>query len=147
MARPGSRPGDYPGDPLALVLPGYLLYWTDYSQTKLYAQWGGKSWLDSDSRWIKYVDGVIVDRAATTSFTFTVLTPGVLPNIAVVAVPAACDQDGAYDPLFGDATAANLTEFNELTFHLECVLGQGLQAGIAAGLEAELGAGLRAEAA
>ena len=76
--------------------------------TELCAQWAGQPGLDADSHWIKYLGGAIVDRSAAASWTFTVPTPGAIPNIAVVAVPAACDFDNAYDPLFGDPTAANL---------------------------------------
>jgi hypothetical protein len=143
MARPGGRPGDYPGDPLELIA-GYTLYWLDTAKTQLRASWIPISGLEVDSRWIKYLNGIIVGRSSAASHIFTVPVPGVTPNLAVVAVPAACDQDGAYDPLSADPSAVNLFPRNGRVIVKALVVQRvGNRSGFRVGFAAALSSGNR----
>ena len=108
MARPGHRPGDYSGNPLLLISSNTVFF---SAPTTIVASWTPQINLypSPQTEWILYNNGVIVGRQTGTSFVFTAASPYVLPNLAAIAVPVLCDQDGAYDPLHGDTTAANLT--------------------------------------
>ena len=114
--RPGSgRPNDYPGDPLDTV-KSQATEWTDSTHTVLRATWIAEDGLEADSVWVVYLAGSIVARlVAAYTYDFTVPTPGIVPNIAVVAVRAECDPASDYDPLGGGENDSNIYPVRELT--------------------------------
>lgn len=102
--------GDNAGDPLLTIANGQLR-WVDEAKTKLRGTWTAGEGIDlaGTDHAVKYINGAIVDRAHGYSYIFTVPTPGIVPDIAVVFIPAICD-DGVYDPLNGanDPTIENM---------------------------------------
>lgn len=101
-----GKSGDYAGDPLLTVAKNSI-FWLDQNQQMMQANWTAASGVDSNAHWVLYNHGAIVSRITAQTYDFTVAQPGTIPNLAAVAVPAAC-YDGLYDPLNSNPLLFNL---------------------------------------
>lgn len=145
-----GKAGDYAGDPL-LTVGENGIYWLDTGKTKIRAYWAAAFGVNSNAHWILYNHGVIANRITAQTYDFTVAQPGIIPNLAAVAVPANCD-DGVYDPLSADPSAVNLFSRNGRVIERASVaqrvgnrssLQVGFAAALASGNRSSLGVGVK----
>jgi hypothetical protein len=102
-----ARPGDFDGNPYETV-GANTLFWKP-GHTQLVCTWSISAALkDKTYKWLFYVDGVVIDRNATSPKVLTVVQ-NYIPKITAVAIPPAVDYDNAYDPLCGGQEANILT--------------------------------------